>query len=184
MKKVIASTLLLASVVFFPGCGSDDDKNSASLTVILDGETLSLPFSSAVLVTDGDARTLNISAIKSESNLLSLAVSDWAFNSLPENGIVVKKYFTDIESVPETGQCETVEDETYCPVALITYSDPTGLYSSGFVEGGDGYIEITKCDNSAKKISGKFKAGITTDPEVDPVIIEGTFENLPYILGN
>lgn len=164
-------------VVFLTGCGSDDEKDAQSLSITIDGVKADLPFASAVLLIDNGARTLNITAMKSQTNFMSIAVSDWDFNNPPEKALIVKKYYASILSIP-VGQCEDVGTETHCPIGIVTYFVNSDLYSSPYLdEEHEGYVNITKCDG--KKVSGSFKTSIGNGNGEKAV--EGTFENLPYV---
>jgi hypothetical protein len=119
---------------------------------------------------------------KSGDNYFGMAVVCWDFQNPPMGGVKLKKYFTN----PNFGNFIT----TPTPTTLVDGSAAIWYNTQkSYVNRSDGpnneFIEITKCDNTGKKISGNFNILLKNSADAnDMITLTGTFTNQTYSVLN
>lgn len=126
-------------------------------------------------------KRLDIRGSFDSGKTLILTVSNWDWQNPPANGIVVKKYDTQLMGTNTV--CQDISGNTYCDGALGTYMFQSSFHmtvSDTIV----GYIQISSCDATNKKVSGNFSF-ITSDlSETLFDTIQGTFTNQVYTVSS
>ena len=189
--KSISQLLLLIVVLLFNQCGSknaDSTAPASAITLSVDGVTKSISISSALLLieTTGDkGRTLNVSAL-SGTNSLILTISNWAYQSPPTNGLLLKSYYEIFASTgldKATCQKSTSSGASLCDAATATYVIGSDSYFSSLYDGPDydSKIKITANDTNSKTISGEFDLKLQNANDLR-LSVKGTFTNVTYLV--
>lgn len=112
---------------------------------------------------------------------LILSVSNWDWQTPPDNGLILKKYNANLELSTEN-DCMDNNNMTYCDGALVTHQmigaskSQISTKESNF----DSYIKITGNNASDKTVTGEFKAILKDFWGNDSTHVEGNFTNLTY----
>jgi len=190
MKSKIFLFLCIGLMLGFVACNNDDDDDGVtpvatttggSMTVVMNGTSYTASgFNNTLLGGTDQGRygwRMDIRGSFNSGKQLILSVSDWDFQNPPTNGIVVKTYDTDWMG-PNTVYLED-GGITYADGALGTYMVSSSDFQMS-TSNEHGYIRITSCDPSAKKVSGDFSFITLSMDETDTTTFSGTFSNQIY----
>jgi hypothetical protein len=188
-RSIVAIGILLIGFVTIR-CGKDDDASKSSMTLKVDGQAVELSVSTATLSfetqNDHEGRALQMLG-SANGKMLTIGISNWDFQNPPENGIKVKTYTAAFdENIVGEAECLSLDGGSVelCEGILITYTVGDKMYMSALYEGEyDGFVKVTACDGSAKKASGEFDLKLD-DGEGNELALEGSFENVTYIVVN
>lgn len=183
-KKIFSLAAIVTLAIQFFGC-SKDEETKASMSITVDGIAQPVSILSTVLVfeaqEDHEGRAMQTTA-QSNSNLLTVGISNWDFQNPPINGILQKTYY-DVEegSLTENADCLEEGDIMYCDGYLITYTVNNETFYSAMDDEYEGTLTVTKCDVKNKKISGEFSCKLVSVDE-NEIIMTGKFQNLSYLV--
>lgn len=188
--KTKMSLLLVACLISIIACKKDKTTSPGSSTPVntsgtmnfkINGTNYSATSYNNTLINASQGgqtgRRLDIRGSFAGNKTLVLTVSNWDWQNPPLNGIVVKKY--DTQTIGPNTVCQDISGGTYCDGALGTYLFGSS-YHMTISEVAEGYIQISSCEATNKKVSGSFYF-ITSDlSETVFDTIEGTFTNQVY----
>ena len=188
--KTKISLMLIIALIAVVSCKKDKEANPSGNNPVNSAATLSFKingvnytstvFNNTLIDASQNGQSgkrLDIRGSFDSGKMLILSVSNWDWQNPPINGIVVKKYDTDIMGVNTV--CQDYSGVTYCDGALGTYILGSE-YHMTFSETIPGYIQISSCDAASKKVSGSFYFVTSDMSETVFDTIEGTFTNQVY----
>ena len=189
MKRVIVGVSALLIAFISIRCDKNEDAPAkAGMTLKVDDESKEPVVGTATLSfetqNDHEGRALQMAATVN-GNLLTIGVSNWDFQNPPENGVKAKVYTSEFsEDMTAEAECMSLEEGAVelCEGILVTYTVGSQMYMSALYEGEyDGFVKVTSCDGSAKKVSGEFDLKLD-DGDGNEISLKGTFENVSYIV--
>lgn len=190
MKSRLFLFLCMGLMLGFVACNNDDDDDvtptptnttGATMTIVMNGTTYTgSGFNNTLLGATDQGKygwRMDIRGNFNSGKQLILSVSNWDFQNPPTNGIIVKTYDTDILG-PNTVYIEE-GGYTYADGALGTYMVSTSDFQMTTSDQ-HGYIRISSCDPSAKKVSGDFSFITLSMSDSDTTTFSGSFSNQSY----
>lgn len=188
-SKFFGITCILLTSITLTHCGDNEFKPSVSYTI--DGENQKVVTVTATLQFetqyDHEGRSLYITAAAGTSKLLSVAISNWDYQSPPDNGILVKTYDAtfdfDTNEDNDLATCLELTGDNegvfLCDGALVTYIGNNDIYFSAFGNNTQASVTVTACSPSKRTISGTFTAKVQNFNE-EELTITGEFKNAKY----
>ena len=182
MKKILF--FLLISCSFF-ACSDDDDEmqsEEASLSITKNGQTVAFAEGNHSLIYQDFGVISNSLYLRFEvdGGMLVLAVGNWEWQNPPTDGVLEKSYST---TVAGTGSsCQIIGGADLCDSGALSYQVGDLLYI-GDDNLKESFIHITDNDGENKIVSGSFDLEVRSfDDETDIIELNGTFENLTYVI--
>lgn len=119
-------------------------------------------------------------------NTFSVYVKNYEWQSPPAEGVLVKKYNTNVIGESEYNSCGEGDFSDHCDRGNLTYSVYQGAYYECRTQPNIqlGEVEITYIDTINHVVSGNFDAKVYEMFELypDSIHFNGEFENQPYII--
>lgn len=181
----------LTAIIVLPSCKKEETSTvnaadtATTFTMVSNGAAVNATIGRntlAYFVQDGHVgRRLTIIG-QSGADQLSLVATCWDFQNPPMGGFKAKKYFANTAySVSLTTPSATV---LYDMGSAIWQKDAK-IYTYSPAANNSEFIEITSCNENAKKVSGNYKFTLKEITNInDSLIISGTFQNQTYIVVN
>ncbi|PKP21494.1 MAG: hypothetical protein CVU05_06640 [Bacteroidetes bacterium HGW-Bacteroidetes-21] len=189
--KIKLALLLMVGAFSFISCNHDDEttptptsptSSTATLNFTINGTSYSSTSFNNTLVSASQSgqsgNRMDIRGTFDSNKTLILSVSNWDWQNPPTNGVLVKKYDTQVSG--PNADCQTISGTMYCDGALGTYMFGSDYHMT--ISQDAGYIEITSCDPTSKKVSGNFYFLASDISETVFDTIQGTFTNQVYII--
>jgi len=192
-KLLISIGIVLTSIVFIalPSCKKEEtstvnaEDTATSFSFVSNGTAVNANIGRNTLTfmsQEGHVgRRLEVVA-NAGTNQLIVSALCWDFQNPPLGAIKTKKYYPNpLYGTSITTPSTVVLTDMGAAVWII---DTKTYLCSGSANNSE-FVEITKCDNGSKKISGSFKFTIKEMTNLnDSLIISGSFKNQPYIVVN
>lgn len=190
--RILSLALILILSGTFTFCGDTSTEVSTHFVYKVDGISKEVQSIAGIIQTeiqyDHKKQTLTMSASNSFAEIITVSVSNWDFQTPPENGLLEKEY--DATYDEEQGESNSPHIQcidltganagvTICDGGIVTFTQDSKLYTSIFTGNENGTITITKCDPEQKSISGSFAVQVQYAIG-QKLKLAGTFTNVKY----
>ena len=190
--RILSLGLIVILSGTFTFCSDNVTEQSTHLVYTVEGISKEVQSITGVLQMavqyDHIEQAMVITASNSFSDMLTIKVANWDFQTPPENGVLEKEYDATYDA--EQGESHSPHVECIeltgdnagvflCDYGLITLMLEGELYTSVFTGNEDGTIIITECNPDKKSVSGSFDAKVQTSIG-KKVKVSGTFTNVKY----
>lgn len=191
LNSILSKSLLLAFPLLLTFCGDDESAPKSNFSYKIDGvsqdvQTVAGQMAFSVEY-DHEGRSLNLTAAKGFTQMLSIAVSNWDFQNPPAEGVLTGEYDAsfDMENTDTDNplsDCLELTGENagvmLCDGALVTLIKNDNVWFSAYDGAADATVTITKCANHT--VSGTFSAKVADFDGADEQMITGSFSNVKY----
>ncbi|MEI6346529.1 MAG: hypothetical protein WCP69_01160 [Bacteroidota bacterium] len=186
---VIVGVLFIG--ILFPSCKKDTTTpinpadTAAAFSLVINGVGIAATINQSTLTyftqENHIGRELDVFVQSGTNQLLLMAVC-WDFQNPPFAGFKLKKYFAN----PAYGSSITTPTPSVISdgSGAIWFSNPKTYLNTttGF---NSEFLEITKCDNYGKKVSGTYNFTLKNNADQnDSIVMSGSFANQTYTVVN
>jgi hypothetical protein len=191
---MLSRALIVILTGAFTFCGEETAEESTHFTYTVDGKSQNIEVITGLLQSEiqfeHKEQTLIIGVSNSLSRVINIRVSNWDFQTPPENGILEGEYDATFDSEQMNGsnplgECLALSGDnagvTLCDGGLVTFTLNGDVYTSTFDGNTGGTITIEESNPEKHSVTGTFSTKVKNFDGTE-LTIAGAFTNVKYVV--